>query len=106
MTGSMTGRMTGRRLQPLAVGEVYGCPLLCNVEFTSPDLERELQGEATALLRLTFANDTAIEAPVRAYQLQMLMGNLMRAFPQQALVQLRFQGDDGAPDPDALRRNC
>jgi len=82
--------------------------LLSNVDFTAPDIERELQGEATSLLRLTFANETGIEVPVRAFQLQMLMGSLMRIFPQQALAQLRFCDDDdradGKNDPGRARR--
>ena len=86
--------MTGRNLPPLLAGASYRCPVLGSVEFTPPDIARELRGEATAQLRLQFANGTALEVPLRAFQLQMLMGSLMKAFPQQALVQLRFCGDE------------
>ncbi len=91
--------MTGRNLPPLLAGASYRCPLLGNVEFTPPDIARELRGEATALLRLQFANGTGLEVPLRAFQLQMLMGSLMAAFPQQALAQIRLGGDDEPENP-------
>lgn len=90
--------MTARKLPPLLVGEVYKSPPLHSMDFTAPDIEREMQGEATSLLRLKFVNETGVDVPVRAFQLQMLMGSLMRAFPQQALAQLRFCDDDGKAD--------
>lgn len=86
--------MTGRNLPPLLEGASYRCPVLGSVAFTPPDIARELRGEATAQLRLQCANGTALEVPLRAFQLQMLMGSLMKAFPQQALVQLRVCGDE------------
>ena len=82
--------MSGRNLPPLLAGASYRCPPLGNIEFTAPDIARELKGEATATLRLQLANGTELAVPMRAFQLQMLMGSLMKAFPQQALVQLRL----------------
>ena len=79
--------MTGRKLPPLLVGRCYTCPPLGNVDVTPPDLDREIKGETTGVLRLTTANGVSLAFPVRAFQLQMLMASLMRAFPQQARAQ-------------------
>ncbi|MFN4140856.1 hypothetical protein [Aestuariivirga sp.] len=92
--------MTARKLPPLLVGVSYRSPLLTAADFSGPDLARELAGEVTAVLRLRFANGTELEVPARAFQLQMLMGSLMRSFPQQALAQLRHCPDDDAGGPD------
>jgi hypothetical protein len=93
--------MPVRKLPPLLVGGSYTCPPLSNVDFTPPDLARELKGETTASLRVRLSNEVALEMPVRAFQLQMLMASLMRAFPQQALANLRFseeeEGAEGGP---------
>ena len=91
--------MTARKLPPLLVGVSYRAPPLSAADFQKPDLERELIGEATALLILRFANGIEVEVPARAHQLHMLMGNLMRSFPQQALAQLRYCRDDDAGGP-------
>jgi hypothetical protein len=82
--------MTGQKLPPLLVGRCYTCPPLGNVDVTPPDLNREIKGETTGVLRLTMANGVSFAFPVRAFQLQMLMASLMRAFPQQARVNLRL----------------
>lgn len=92
--------MTGRKLPPLLAGACYTGPQLGDVDFTPPELERELKGEATAVLRLTLANEVSLAFPLRAFQLQMLMSGLMRAFPQQALANIRFcaEQEDGNLD--------
>jgi hypothetical protein len=94
--------MTGRKLPPLLVGRCYTCPPLGNVDVTPPDLDREINGETTGVLRLTTTNGVSLAFPVRAFQLQMLMASLMRAFPQQARVNLRLceerSGSDNASD--------
>lgn len=97
--------MTGRNLPPLLAGATYMCPLLGNVEFTPPDISRELQGEATVLLRLSLASGVVLEVPMRAFQLQMLMGSLMKTFPQQALTQLRFYAEEDPPQPGTAHHN-
>ena len=92
--------MTGRKLPPLLAGACYTGPQLGDVDFTAPDLARELKGEATAELRLMLANEVSLAFPMRAFQLQMLMSSLMRTFPQQALANLRFceEQEDGNRD--------
>jgi hypothetical protein len=87
--------MTGRKLPPLLVGGCYEGPPLCDIDFTPPDLEREIRGEATAVLRLSLTNDVRLSFPLRAFQLQMLMCSLMRMFPQQALANLRIPEEEG-----------
>ena len=82
--------MPGRKLPPLLVGGCYMCPPLSSIDFTPPDLEREVRGETTAMFRIRLSNEVNLEIPVRAFQLQMLMSSLMRAFPQQALANLRL----------------
>lgn len=89
--------MTARKLPPLLAGGCYICPPLSNVDFIPPDLEREIKGETTSILRVTLSNEVKLEIPIRAFQLQMLMSSLMRAFPQQAMANLRLcEEQDGA----------
>lgn len=97
--------MTGRKLPPLLAGGCYTCPALVDVEFSQPDLERELAGETTAMLRLKLSNEVGFEIPLRAFQLQMLMSSLMRAFPQQALANLRLcaEQEEDQPGPGRTR---
>ncbi len=83
--------MPARKLPPLLAGGSYSCPPLAAIEFTPPDLERELKGETTAMLRVKLANEVGLEIPLRAYQLQMLMSALMRTFPNQAVANLRLR---------------
>ena len=95
--------MTGRKLPPLLAGGWYTCPPLTDLDFTPPDLDRELTGEATSLLRLTLSNEVNLEVPLRMFQLQMLICSLMRAFPQQALANLMLCGEQEETDPDRTR---
>ena len=97
--------MTGRNLPPLMAGASYQTPSASGLDFTMPDIARELRGEATALLKLNLANGTGLEVPVRAFQLQMLMSSLMRASPQQALTNLRLfaELEDVADAPGPVR---
>jgi hypothetical protein len=102
--------MTGRKLPPLLVGRCYTCPPLGNADVTPPELDREVNGETTGVLRLTTTNGVSLAFPVRAFQLQMLMGSLMRAFPQQARLNLRLceepSGSDDASDrPRGARKS-
>jgi hypothetical protein len=95
--------MTGRNLPPLLVGRCYTGPPLGNVDVTPPDLDREIKGETTGELRLTTANGVSLAFPVRAFQLQMLMASLMRAFPQQARLNLRL-GEEWSGTEDGSGR--
>ena len=93
--------MTGRKLPPLLAGAEYECPPLNSLDFTAPDIARELRGEATSLLRLGFTNEVGLRIPIRAFQLQMLMCSLIRTFPQQALLNLRLyeEAEDAEVEP-------
>jgi len=94
--------MTGRKLPPLLAGAEYECPALNSLNFTAPDIARELRGEATSLLQLGFTNEVNLRIPLRAFQLQMLMCALIRTFPQQALLNLRlFEEAANAQDDPA-----
>lgn len=97
--------MTGRKLPPLLVGGCYTCPPLVDIGFSQPDLELELKGEATAMLRLKLSTEVSLEIPLRAFQLQMLMSALMRTFPQQALANLRLceEQEEDQPGPGRTR---
>ncbi len=93
--------MTGRKLPPLLAGADYECPPLNSLDFTAPDIARELRGEATSLLRLGFTNEVGLRIPIRAFQLQMLMCSLIRTFPQQALLNLRLYEEAEEANDDA-----
>ena len=88
--------MSGRKLPPLLVGRCYTCPPVGNADVTPPDLDREIRGEITGVLRLTMSNGVSLAFPVRAIHLQRLMASLMRAFPQQAKVNLRLCEEQNA----------
>ncbi len=83
--------MPARKLPPLLAGGGFTCPASAPADFTPPDLERELKGETTAMLRVKLANEVGLEIPLRAYQMQMLMSALMRIFPNQAMANLRLR---------------